>query len=127
MTITLNTKEFDEAVLLWLKEQGFSTDRYHISNKLTVGRGDLGAGTRMEVTLDPIPTFTPTPLTALDIAVATGVTTKGPSFSKVHADEDTTVRVSIPKFSRPGAYSEGPVTTSTSSLGSIGSGIPGGL
>jgi hypothetical protein len=87
MTIILNTKEFDEAVLLWLKEQGFSTDRYNISNKLTVGRGDLGAGTRMEVTLDPIPTFTPTPLTALDIAVATGIVSKGPSFSRGHADE----------------------------------------
>jgi hypothetical protein len=92
MTITLNTKEFDEAVLLWLKEQGFSTDRFSISTKLTVGRGDLGAGTRMEVTLDPI---TITPFSAQDTAVFQAMkmedvvfpTLNKPSFSRGHADE----------------------------------------
>lgn len=95
MTITLNTKEFDEAVLLWLKDQGFSTDRYNISNKLTVGRGDLGAGTRMEVTLDPITT---TPFSAQDtavfqamkmseVALPTIPSVTRPSFSRGHADE----------------------------------------
>jgi hypothetical protein len=110
MTITLNTKEFDEAVLLWLQSQGFSTDRFSINTKLTVGRGDLGAGTRMEVTLDPITTTIPsgvftsmgmvtpvvpsadTSLSDFDIAVATSVARPdpfktGPSFSRGHADE----------------------------------------
>ena len=99
MTITLNTKEFDEAVLLWLESQGFSTNRFSISTKLTVGRGDLGAGTRMEVTLDPIPSITPsgvftsmrldgdvgpisfpTVLTEKDKEVAVAVAKSGPSF-----------------------------------------------
>ncbi|MCI4437529.1 MAG: hypothetical protein JHC33_12040 [Ignisphaera sp.] len=87
MTITLNTKEFDEAVLLWLKEQGFSTDRYNINSKLTVGRGGLGAGTRMEVTLEPIVTPPYVTLTTSDIAVATSIVSKGPSFSRGHSDE----------------------------------------
>jgi hypothetical protein len=59
MTITLNTKEFDEAVLLWLKEQGFSTDRYSISTRTIAGRTDSGAGTRIEATLDPIIGYKP--------------------------------------------------------------------
>jgi hypothetical protein len=94
MTITLNTKEFDEAVLLWLKDQGFSTDRFSISNKLTVGRGDLGAGTRMEVTLDPIePAHVFKAMGIADILPVPEVYSKeyqiktGPSFSKGHADE----------------------------------------
>lgn len=56
MTITLTSKEFDEAVSLWLKEQGFTTDRYDISTRVIVGRGDSGAGTRVEATLEPITT-----------------------------------------------------------------------
>jgi len=100
MTITLNTKEFDEAVLLWLQSQGFSTDRFSISTKLTVGRGDLGAGTRMEVTLDPITPIIPSEV--LNIFEAMKLETAdlahisvsrpdpfktGPSFSRGHADE----------------------------------------
>lgn len=53
MQITLTSKEFDEAVSLWLKEQGFTTDRYDIATRVIVGRGDSGAGTRVEVTLEP--------------------------------------------------------------------------
>jgi hypothetical protein len=94
MTITLNTKEFDEAILLWLKEQGFSTDRFSISTKLTVGRGDLGAGTRMEVTLDPRePAHVFKAMGITDILPVPEVYSKeyqiktGPSFSKGHADE----------------------------------------
>ena len=34
MQITLTSKEFDEAVSLWLKDQGFSTDRYSISTRV---------------------------------------------------------------------------------------------
>ena len=55
MQITLTSNEFDEAVSLWLKEQGFSTDRYSISTRVIAGRTDSGSGTRMEVTLDPLP------------------------------------------------------------------------
>jgi len=87
MTITLNTKEFDEAVLLWLQEQGFNTDRYSINTRVIAGRSDGPLGTRIEATLELLSVFTPTPLTALDIAVATGVISKGPSFSRGHADE----------------------------------------
>jgi hypothetical protein len=97
MTITLNTKEFDEAVLLWLKEQGFSTDRYNISTKLTVGRGDLGAGTRMEVTLESLPTVAEPDMFAAmkmeepvlpSVAVPRPDPFKtGPSFSRGHIDE----------------------------------------
>ncbi len=98
MTITLNTKEFDEAVLLWLQSQGFSTDRFSISTKLTVGRGDLGAGTRMEVTLDPILVSSE----SVPVLKAMGIESippvpevygkeyqikTGPSFSRGHADE----------------------------------------
>jgi hypothetical protein len=87
MTITLNTKEFDEAVLLWLQSQGFSTDRYSISTRTIAGRSDGPLGTRIEATLEPLSIFTPTPLTTLDIAVATGIISNGPSFSRGHADE----------------------------------------
>jgi hypothetical protein len=98
MTITLNTKEFDEAVLLWLESQGFSTNRFNISTKLTVGRGDLGAGTRMEVTLDPITTVAePANMFAamkMDEPVLPSVAVPrpdpfktGPSFSRGHIDE----------------------------------------
>lgn len=54
MQITLTSKEFDEAVSLWLKEQGFTTDRYDIAIRVIVGRGDSGAGTRVEVTLEQL-------------------------------------------------------------------------
>jgi hypothetical protein len=87
MTITLNTKEFDEAVLLWLKNQGFSTDRYSISTRTIAGRSDGPLGTRIEATLEPISELTPTVLTELDIAIATGVVSKGPSFNRGHSNE----------------------------------------
>ena len=89
MTITLNTKEFDEAVLLWLQSQGFSTDRFSISTKLTVGRGDLGAGTRMEVILDPISSIPTPPSLAEAMFMEEPVfpTLNKPSFSRGHADE----------------------------------------
>jgi len=89
MTITLNTKEFDEAVLLWLQEQGFSTDRFSISTKLTVGRGDLGAGTRMEVTLESLPTVAEhaSMIAAMKMEDVVFPTLNKPSFSRGHADE----------------------------------------
>ena len=88
MTITLNTKEFDEAVLLWLQEQGFSTDRFSISTKLTVGRGDLGAGTRMEVTLEPRePAHVFKAMGIAEEVPFASAPKAGPSFSRGHADE----------------------------------------
>jgi hypothetical protein len=110
MTITLNTKEFDEAILLWLKEQGFSTDRYSISTRTIAGRSDGPLGTRIEATLEPVPELTPTTLTELDIAIATGIVTKGPSFSKGRTDENTTIVPSVPKFGHREIPLEGPVT-----------------
>ena len=53
MQITLTSKEFDEAVLLWLEDQGFSPDRFSISTRVIAGRSDGPLGTRIEVNLDP--------------------------------------------------------------------------
>lgn len=53
MQINLTSKEFDEAVSLWLAAQGFTTDRYSISTRTIAGRTDSGPGTRVEVTLEP--------------------------------------------------------------------------
>lgn len=55
MQITLTSKEFDEAVSLWLQDQGFSTNTHSISTRVIAGRTDSGAGTRVEVTLEPKP------------------------------------------------------------------------
>lgn len=108
MTITLNTKEFDEAVLLWLESQGFSTDRYSINTRVIAGRSDGPLGTRIEATLEPLPTtgvFTSmgmveplvpysvasTVLTEKDKEVAVAVARPDPfpnkpSFSRGHSD-----------------------------------------
>jgi len=53
MQINLTSKEFDEAVSLWLATQGFTADRYSISTRTIAGRTDSGPGTRVEVTLEP--------------------------------------------------------------------------
>jgi len=53
MQINLTSKEFDEAVSLWLETQGFTADRYSISTRTIAGRTDSGPGTRVEVTLEP--------------------------------------------------------------------------
>jgi len=53
MQITLTSKEFDEAVSLWLSSQGFNTHDYSIDSRVIAGRTDSGAGTRVEVTLEP--------------------------------------------------------------------------
>ena len=55
MTITLTSKEFDEAVSLWLEDQGFSPDSYNITTRVIAGRSDGPLGTRLEVTLDAKP------------------------------------------------------------------------
>ena len=54
MTITLTSKEFNEAVSLWLEGQGFNPDRYDISTRAIAGRSDGPLGTRLEVQLDPL-------------------------------------------------------------------------
>jgi phosphatidate phosphatase APP1 len=54
MQITLTSKEFDEAVSLWLQAQGFTASTHSISTRVIAGRTDSGAGTRVEVTLEPI-------------------------------------------------------------------------
>lgn len=53
MQITLNTKEMDEAVILWLEDKGFSPNINNISTRIIAGRGDGFMGTRVEVTLEP--------------------------------------------------------------------------
>lgn len=53
MQINLTSKEFDEAVSLWLASQGFTTGSYTIDTRVIAGRSGLGAGTRVEVTLEP--------------------------------------------------------------------------
>jgi len=53
MQITLNTKEMDEAVILWLEDKGFSPNINNISTRIIAGRGDGSMGTRVEVTLEP--------------------------------------------------------------------------
>ena len=96
MTITLNTKEFDEAILLWLESQGFSTNRFSISTKLTVGRGDLGAGTRMEVTLESKPTVDDYASNMAFLAQHTGVF----AAMEVEEPEFPTVPKTGPSFTR---------------------------
>ena len=54
MTMTLNTKEFDEAITLWLQAKGFNTSTHSIDTRVIAGRTDSGSGTRVEVTLEPI-------------------------------------------------------------------------
>ena len=54
MQITLTSKEMDEAVHLWLSNQGFTSDRFSISTRTIAGRTDSGIGSRVEVTLEPI-------------------------------------------------------------------------
>lgn len=83
MQITLTSKEFDEAVSLWLKAQGFTPDRYSISTRVIAGRSDGPLGTRLEVTLDP--KSSSEPLSAMDIQIATGVTSR--RFGQGHSDE----------------------------------------
>ena len=51
MNITLNTKEFNKAVELYLGSLGFSIDKFTIGTKVVVGRS--GNETRAEVTLEP--------------------------------------------------------------------------
>ena len=53
MQITLTSKEMDEAVHLWLSNQGFTSDRFSISTRTIAGRTDSGIGSRVEVTLEP--------------------------------------------------------------------------
>lgn len=93
MQITLTPKELDEAVLLWLKEQGFSTDRYSINTNYTVGRSSGISGTKCEVELEPLPSISPSGvfqamnLTDMDVQVATRVATSPRRFGQGHADE----------------------------------------
>ena len=51
MNITLNTKEFNKAVELYLSSLGFSIGKFDIGTKVIVGRS--GNETRAEVTLEP--------------------------------------------------------------------------
>jgi len=51
MNITLNTKEFNSAVNLYLNSLGFSVDKFDISTRVVVGRS--GNETRAEITLEP--------------------------------------------------------------------------
>lgn len=101
MQITLSSKEFDEAVSLWLKEQGFSASSYDISTRVLVGRGDNPLGTRLEIQLDvksfdknPIdPSLAHIPIgklgeakdSLMDPQIATGVSVR--KFGQGHADE----------------------------------------
>lgn len=84
MQITLSQKEFDEAISLWLKEQGFTPDNYDITTRVIVGRSDYNS-TRMEVTLDRKVPETSS-LTAMDIQIATGITS-AKRFGQGHSDE----------------------------------------
>lgn len=88
MQITLSQKEFDEAVSLWLKEQGFTPDNYDISTRVIAGRSDSGSGTRMTVDLERKQPSDKLPLkealTPIDIQIATGVTKR---FGQGHSDE----------------------------------------
>lgn len=56
MTMTLTSKEFDEAITLWLQSKGFNTSTHDISTRVIAGRSDGPLGTRVEITLEPLPT-----------------------------------------------------------------------
>jgi len=51
MNITLNTKEFNEAIILYLDSLGFSVDKFDINTRIVAGRS--GNETRAEITLEP--------------------------------------------------------------------------
>jgi len=51
MNITFNTKEFNEAITLYLDSLGFSVDKFDISTRIVAGRS--GNETRAEITLEP--------------------------------------------------------------------------
>jgi len=51
MNITLNTKEFNSAIELYLNSLGFSTDKFDINTRIVAGRS--GNETRAEITLEP--------------------------------------------------------------------------
>ena len=93
MQIILTSKEMDEAVHLWLSNQGFTSDRFSISTRTIAGRTDSGIGSRVEVTLEPKPSKlstlpeTTAPLSAMDIQIATGVASSTRRFGQGHADE----------------------------------------
>ena len=92
MTITLTSKEFDEAVSLWLEDQGFSPDSYTISTRVIAGRSDGPLGTRLEVTLDAKPRETTPVFEFMGIARSAdggigSISTFSQRASQGHADE----------------------------------------
>lgn len=46
-------KEMDEAISVWLSSNGFTAEKYDITTKVVVGRGEGAAGTRVECQLEP--------------------------------------------------------------------------
>ena len=92
MQITLSQKEFDEAVSLWLKEQGFTPDNYDITTRVIAGRSDGGSGTRMTVDLErkPVtPIFDALNLSRIPVAEPYPTPLEGPikRFGQGHSDE----------------------------------------
>lgn len=95
MQITLTSKEFDEAVSLWLEAQGFTPDDYHISTRIIAGRSDGGAGTRMTIDLEKKPSTSEllaesariASLTDMDIQITTGGTSSTRRFGQGHTNE----------------------------------------
>lgn len=92
MQITLTSKEMDEAVHLWLSNQGFNTSTHSISTRIIAGRSDGPLGTRVEVTLEPKPFSIPSgpiprDLSTMDIQIATGVATNSRRFGQGSSDE----------------------------------------
>ena len=64
MNITLQTDEFQEAIYLYLREQGFNTDKFNIDVKVIAGRASndgQGTTTRAEIELTKV-TATEIPL-----------------------------------------------------------------
>jgi hypothetical protein len=56
MQIIMTGKEMDEAISVWLASNGFTAQKYDITTKVVVGRGEGAAGTRVECQLEPKPT-----------------------------------------------------------------------
>jgi hypothetical protein len=55
MQIIMTGKEMDEAISVWLSSNGFTAQKYDITTKIVVGRGEGVAGTRVECQLEPKP------------------------------------------------------------------------
>ncbi len=90
MQITLSGKEFDKAMASYVTSLGFSTDRYTISTKTIVGRGE-NPSTTVTIQLDEIDDIDDIPkaisLSEENIKEAEVTVSQTRKFGQGHSDE----------------------------------------